>query len=432
MSSVAHLVEADRVHRDAYISDTVFAQEQRRFFAATWNFVAHASQLPNTGDYVTLDLAGRPLLVVRQSDRSIKVFYNRCAHKGSKLYTKERGNTKMLQCAYHAWSYKLDGSKLGVPLRQEYEESRLSESPSGQGLTPVGAVEVYRDFVFVRLDRQGMDFHRYFGTSLQWLDNMVDRSPSGKLEVASGIIRNVIRCNWKMYLENINDTVHPVSTHESAGKAAKAVWEQQAGDQPMPIAVEQMLPFASGYDFFIKMDAEVYPHGHSALAVTLSTHAGYAYPQDYLDELNASLGEARAHEVLSKAPQNSVLYPCIAVKGAPLVMRVIRPLAADRMLIEAWSFCAVGAPELLNERAMTYNRLVFSPMSIVAHDDVHLFESVQQGLHSEGNEWVSLHRGSNGEPDVVTDTVACSGTNELLMRNQFQAWVQFMADPEEQ
>ena len=41
---------------------------------------------------------------------------------------------------------------------------------------------------------------------------------------------------------------------------------------------------------------------------------------------------------------------------------------------------------------MTYNRLVFSPMSVVAHDDVHLFESIQQGLRAEGNEWVSLHR----------------------------------------
>ena len=71
---------------------------------------------------------------------------------------------------------------------------------------------------------------------------------------------------------------------------------------------------------------------------------------------------------------------------------MIRPLAADRTLVEAWSFRAEGAPDLLFERSMTYNRLVFSPMSVVAHDDVHLFESIQQGLRAEGNEWVSLHR----------------------------------------
>ena len=110
-------------------------------------------------------------------------------------------------------------------------------------------------------------------------------------------------------------------------------------------------------------------------------------------------------------------------------MRVVRPLAADRMLVEAWSFRAEGAPDLLAERAMTYNRLVFSPMSIIAHDDIHLFESVQKGLAAEGNEWVSLHRGHAADEQEVTGTTPCKGTSELLMRNQFRAWAQFMAEP---
>ena len=80
------------------------------------------------------------------------------------------------------------------------------------------------------------------------------------------------------------------------------------------------------------------------------------------------------------------------MKGSPQAIRVIRPLAADRTLVEAWSFRVEGAPDLLFERSMTYNRLVFSPMSMVAHDDVHLFESIQQGLRASSNDWVSLHR----------------------------------------
>jgi hypothetical protein len=104
---------------------------------------------------------------------------------------------------------------------------------------------------------------------------------------------------------------------------------------------------------------------------------------------------------------------------------VIRPLAVDRTLIEAWSLRAEGAPELLFERAMTYNRLVFSPMSVVAHDDVHLFESIQQGLRAEGNPWVSLHRGFDAR-ELERDSQDVNGTNELLMRNQFRAWVRFM------
>jgi hypothetical protein len=114
------------------------------------------------------------------------------------------------------------------------------------------------------------------------------------------------------------------------------------------------------------------------------------------------------------------------VKGSPQSIRVIRPLAVDRTLVEAWSFRAVGAPDVLLERTQTYNRLVFSPMSIVAHDDLHLFESIQHGLAAEANPWVSLHRGhrSGEELQPVQDT---NGTNELLMRNQFRAWARFMA-----
>ena len=276
------LVRPDSVHRDAYVSAEVFQLEQRRFFAATWIFVAHASQLREPGDFVTLEVARQPLLVIRQADGTIAVLHNRCAHKGTMLFTASAGNAgRNLRCPYHAWTYRLDGSALAVPLKAGYEGTGMRESRAGAGLARVRHVEVYRDFVFARLSDQGPSFSEYFGEALQWLDNMAERSPTGQLEVAGGVIRNVIRCNWKIYLENINDTVHPVSTHESAGNAAKGVWSAQAAQQPMPMAVEQLLPFASGYDFFDKMDAQVYPNGHSALGVSFSTHSSYAVPPDY-------------------------------------------------------------------------------------------------------------------------------------------------------
>jgi len=62
---------------------------------------------------------------------------------------------------------------------------------------------------------------------------------------------------------------------------------------------------------------------------------------------------------------------------------------------------------------------------VVAHDDVHLFESIQQGLRAGGNEWVSLHR--NYDPaELAQPTLTTNGTNELLMRNQFRAWARSM------
>lgn len=425
-AAIRELVQPDCVHRDLYIHQELFELEQTHFFGNTWNFVAHASQIPKPGDYVSLDLAGRPLLVVRQADGSIRVLYNRCAHKGAKVASEACGHAgKFLRCPYHAWTFKLDGAPLAIPIKNGYEGTELNQCASGQGMTAVPHVEVYRDFVFVKLNDAGLDFHTYFGDALQAIDNMVDRSPTGELQVTGGVLRNVMHCNWKMYLENINDTVHPVSTHESAVQAAQFVWKDQPDDRPKPMAMEQILPFGGGYDFYDRMGARAYANGHSLLGVNFSIHSNYALPPDYEAALIAAHGEARARDVLDRSPQNAVLYPSLSVKGSPLAIRVIRPLAVDRTLVEAWSFRAVGGPELLAERAMTYNRLVFSPMSVVAHDDVHLFETIQSGLRAPGNEWVSLHRGF--ESTEVNDTPrTTNGTNELLMRNQYRAWAHHM------
>ena len=340
------LVQDDRVHRDLYTDADLFAQEQQRFFGRAWLFAGHGSQMPEVGDFITVSLSGQPVLLLRDAQGDIQAFFNRCAHKGSQLYTQAQGNVgKMLRCPYHAWSYRLDGQALARPLKDGYVGTGLDASPNGQGLTRLPGVHVYREFVFVRLSPEGLDFDTYFGDALRAIDNMVERSPVGRLEVAGGVLRNTMACNWKMYLENINDSVHPVSAHESASSVARQMWQQQPSGAPMPMAMEQILPFANGYDFFDQMGARIHPQGHSLLGVNFSIHSAYAVLPEYQAALEAAWGVERTQEVLQRSPQNAVLYPSIALKGSPLSMRVIRPLAVDRTLVEAWSFRAVGAPD---------------------------------------------------------------------------------------
>lgn len=428
--AIRSLVRDDCVHRDLYLSEELFRLEQERLFARAWNFLGHASQVPEPGDYVAVELAGRPLLMVRQADGAIAVLYNRCAHKGTRLVSDEAGNTgRFFRCPYHAWTYGLDGALKAMPLRDGYRGTGFEQCDAARGLAVVRQVAVHRDFVFVRLSEQGPSFESYFGGILEMLDNLADRSPQGRLVVEGGVLRNVIPCNWKIYLENINDTVHPPSTHESATRAAGELWRGHAADEPKPMAMEQILPFGASYDFFDGMGGRVYPNGHSVLGTNFSIHSGYGQPPGYEEAMRAAHGPERTAAILQRSPQNAVLFPSLAVKGSPQAIRVIRPLAVDRTLLEAWSFRPLGAPDLLFERAMSYNRLVFSPMSIVAHDDVHLFESIQRGLRAEGNPWISLHRGFDRD-ELGKGTQATSGTNELLMRNQFRAWLAGMLPDE--
>jgi phenylpropionate dioxygenase-like ring-hydroxylating dioxygenase large terminal subunit len=424
-AAIAALVEPDRVHRALYLSEELFALERERLFARAWVYVGHSSQVPLPGDYVTAEIAGRPVVLVRHQDGALHVLMNRCAHKGTMVVTERRGNTgRAFRCPYHAWSYRTDGTLLAVPNRAGYAGTRMDECETGRGLARVAAA-ARRGFVFARLAADGPSLEAFFGPALAALDAIADRSPEGELEVAGEPLRNVIRCNWKVYLENVNDALHANVTHESAANAALAVWGRHPPGTPQPATIEQLLPFGSGNDFMETMGGRVFAHGHSFLGTNQSIHSAYSAIPEYEAAMARAYGPERARAILAWAPQNAILYPSVAVKAMPQTLRVIRPLAPERTLIETWALRPKGAPQALLERTLLYNRTVFSPLSMVAHDDVHVFESIQRGLRAAGNDWVSLHRDFR-QPEIGAADYASSGLDEVLMRNQFRAWAELM------
>lgn len=427
---ISALVQPHQVHRDIYTSPAVFELERQRLWARSWLFVGHDSQLPQPGDYITTELNGQPLLMLRREDGGIALLHNRCAHKGAPLTTAPSGHAgRFLRCAYHGWSYRLDGSLLGVPLKTGYDDTVFAGCPAQGGLTPYGEVAVHRGFVFARQHGStGPSFADSMGELLQALDLLADRSPLGRLQVAGGVLRTRFRANWKIYLENVNDAFHPVTTHASVTQSAQAVWGTPPAGAPVPLTMKQLLPFAAGYAFFEQMGARVLPHGHSVLGTQASLHSSYSAGGDHAQALHAAHGDARAQAVLAFAPQNVVFYPSMALKGAPQVMRVLRPQAADDTVLEAWAFQPEGAPAELLHSALLYNRQVFSPLSMVAHDDLHLFECMQRSLAGDGNPWVSLHRGARAAADAPPPRDV-SGIDEAVLRNQYSAWAQAMEQP---
>ncbi|NDZ13059.1 oxidoreductase [Variovorax sp. WS11] len=426
--AVRALVQNDRVHRDLYISQDLFELEQEHFFANTWNYVGHESQLPKSGDYISNEIAGRPLIVVRHSDGSLRAMMNRCAHKGSRLVSAPCGNTgKFFRCPYHAWTFKTDGSLLAIPLKNGYEGTQLHECESAKGLTTIRNVRSHRGFIFVKINDVGADFEEYFGDSLSSIDNMADRSPEGELEIAGGCLRFMHQCNWKMFVENLNDTMHPMVAHESSAGTAKRMWSDKPADEPKPMAIEQFVPFMSDYKFFDDMGIRTYDNGHSFTGVHFSIHSKYKAIPEYDDAMKAKYGEERTAQILGMARHNTVYYPNLTIKGAIQAIRVVRPIAADKTLIESWTFRLKGAPPELLQRTAMYNRLINSPFSVVGHDDLQAYRGMQAGLHATGNEWVSLHRNYDPE-ELKGGEMTTGGTNELPMRNQYRSWARYMTE----
>ncbi len=363
--------------------------------------------------------------MIRHTDDSVRVLRNRCAHKGSRIVSDTSGHAgRFLRCPYHAWSYRTDGSLASVPRREGYDADRFAACEAARGLSSV-ATETYRGFVFARLSQDGPGFREYFGASLSSIDYMVGRSPAGEMEVAGGVLRYMHNCNWKMFVENLNDTMHPMAAHESSAGTAKELWAGKPADAPKPMAIEQLVPFAEGYDFFDRMGVRVFDNGHSYSGVHFSIHSAYAAIPGYEVAMAEAHGAEGAKDILGTVRHNTVYYPSLTIKGAIQAIRVVRPIAVDRTLIESWTFRLKGAPDALLQRNVMYTRLINSPMSVVGNDDLHCYRIIQEGLQAGGNEWITLLRdyrpGEQGAADLTVN-----GTSEISMRNQFRAWAKFM------
>jgi hypothetical protein len=219
--------------------------------------------------------------------------------------------------------------------------------------------------------------------------------------------------------------MHPMVVHESSAGTAQRMWKDQPADAPKPMAIEQFVPFVSRYPFFDAMGVRVFENGHSFSGVHFSIHSKYSSIPEYDAAMQAAYGEERTAQILSLARHNTVYYPSLTIKGAIQTIRVVRPIAVDKTLVESWNFRLKGAPDALLERTCTYNRLINSPFSVVGADDLHAYRGIQQGLRAAGNPWVSLHRNFReeevGQPDVTTN-----GLSEISMRNQYRAWVRSM------
>src|ERR1700740_1312158 len=102
-------VQHGLVSRDVFVSDEVYRLELHRIFDRTWIFLAHETELPNPGDFVTRTMGHVPVVIVRDNDGSVHAFLNSCRHRGSKVCRADSGNARHFVCPYHGWTYERSG-----------------------------------------------------------------------------------------------------------------------------------------------------------------------------------------------------------------------------------------------------------------------------------------------------------------------------------
>ena len=105
-----------------YTDPAVLAAEQELIFERTWQFVGHVSDLARPGSYITGSAGNQPVLVVRDQDGRLQAFRNICRHRASKLLSGSGQCKWSIRCRYHGWTYRFDGSLIGVPEALSYGE----------------------------------------------------------------------------------------------------------------------------------------------------------------------------------------------------------------------------------------------------------------------------------------------------------------------
>ena len=130
----------------SYFNEEMLEMEKDLLFRRHWQLVCHVNDLPEAGDFITMDCVGERALVVRGQDGVVRGFHNLCRHRGSRVVAAEQGNCRnSIVCPFHGWVYNLDGT-----LRGAAQPDKLPPlDPVAFGLKSI-ETDIWRGFVFVR------------------------------------------------------------------------------------------------------------------------------------------------------------------------------------------------------------------------------------------------------------------------------------------
>jgi len=227
MSKIARLPRREADSQDdlslpgwVYRDPEYFRVEMARLIRPSWQIVCHSSDIPNAGDWRTLDLPGESVIVIRGPDGAARAFANVCRHRGSRLVDGQAGCSKRLICPYHAWTYAADGRLVGVPQREDYPGLA-----TGLGLIPV-EMENWRDFLFVRLEGGGPSV-------AEMMAPYESEVAPHRFEDLRAIGRITLRprdVNWKNVADNYSDGLHINVAHPGLTRLFGGDYRIEAGE----------------------------------------------------------------------------------------------------------------------------------------------------------------------------------------------------------
>jgi len=404
------------INRAALVDAGVLERERERIFDRCWIYVGHESEVRQPGDFRTRIVCGRPVIFCRDSAGAPRVFLNTCRHRGAMVCREREGNAQRFTCFYHGWTYDRDGKLYAVPGQSAYPPSfSKDEYP----LREPAQVDSYGGFVFLSFNSNAPALEEYLGAAKEYIDLVLDQSPSRRLEVIHGTQEYDIQANWKLLVENSFDDYHLITTHSTwldyLKNSGVAMKRPEKG---------QLLPsHGLGKDL---------GRGHATtdnvnfrgrpVAAWIPPYGDEAKPEieGIRAELDARLGQARAKRV-AETNRNLLLFPnTFLLDGSSVSLRTFEPVAPDRMRVRAWALGPVEESPLARKVRLDSFLTFYGPGGLATPDDIEALESVQQGLATFREvAWSPITRGMAKEGDQLN-------TDERHLRAFWIRWDELM------
>lgn len=417
-SDVTHLIidEPDnarfKVNRRVFCDPAIHDAELARIFDRCWLYLAHDSEVRKPGDFVSRDVAGRPVLLARDPDGNLNAFNNTCTHRGAAVCSEKSGSARMFSCPYHGWVFDARGALVSMPGREQLPVD--ANDDGSLNLKPVPRMEVFKGFIFICFDPDAEPLVDYLADAADYLAYVADHGPLG-MEVVGGTQEYSAKANWKMLSENSYDGYHGHITHSTYFDYIRA----RDGQTPKRVMGNQGWVKNLGNGHAVGESVGVAGWGRPyARWVPGYGEDAKAEIETLAEEIHTRLGPERGNIVVN-GDRNVVIFPNLVINDIMAVtIRTYYPTDAGHMKINSWALAPIGESATSRDRRMRSFVEFLGPAGFATPDDVEMLESAQKAYGAFPDMWNDCSRGMQMEKPTKTE--------ELQLRTFWRRWRQLM------
>ena len=400
-----------RGRRDAYTDPDIFELEMRHIFEGNWIYLAHESQLPNNGDYLTVNMGRQPVVLTRDRNGQLNALINACSHKGAMLCRRKKDNRTTFTCPFHGWTFNNAGKLLKVkdPRGAGYPETFKTDG--SHDLTRVPKFESYRGFLFGSLNPDVPELKDHLGGAAKIIDMIADQSPEG-VEVLRGSSTYTYDGNWKVQAENGADGYHVSAVHWNYAATTARRSSGESATETKAMDAGQWGKLRGGYYAWEK--------GHVLL------WNEWGNPEDrplwgQREDFAQQYGQAYADWML-RYSRNLCVYPNVYIMdqfGSQI--RHFNPVSVDKTEVTIYCIAPKGESADARKARIRQYEDFFNASGMATPDDLEEFRSCQKTYLATAAPWNDMSRGAEHwltGPDEVARSLGMDGVVSAGLRNE--------------